>query len=131
MDKMLKMAMDGAVQNLACPTIPIYISRASKVCDLEKKIQRILNAYLFFTLKLKIMVSQFRLWKSKYADEEADQKLKEIDTKHSNNYTHVKINAECINKTKEQQAELLTNVDISDTDLLIVELPNKDKDFVF
>ena len=48
-------------------------------------------------------------------------KLKEVDQKYSN-YTHVKINADVINKSKEQQLQKLQSIDVSDTDILVVEL---------
>lgn len=72
------------------------------MADLEKKILRLLNYYLYFQLNEKsTMYKTCRLWKSNYAEEEAEAKLKEVDQKYSN-YTHVRINAEIINKSKEQ-----------------------------
>ena len=46
------------------------------------------------------MVKKSRLWKSKYEDEVAEGKLLEVDNKY-HNYTHVKINADVINKSEE------------------------------
>lgn len=47
------------------------------------------------------------------------------------NYTHVKINAEILNKTTEQEEQVLTDVDMGDSDILIVEIPKNGEDFVF
>ena len=47
-----------------CPRTT-YISRRASVQDLEKKINRVLNAYLYLELKNKSqMVTKARLWKS-------------------------------------------------------------------
>lgn len=76
------------------------------------------------------MVKKCRLWKSKYDDEEVESKLDEVDLKHSN-YTHVKINADVLNKTSEQLGVKLQDLDIGDNDILVVELPKKNGEFVF
>lgn len=63
-------------------------------------------------------------------DEEAEAKLKEVDQKFSN-YTHVKIDADILNKSEEQQEVALHDLSIGDTDILVVELPKSNGDFVF
>ena len=70
------------------------------------------------------MIKKCRLWKSKYDEELVESKLDEVDQKHSN-YTHVKINADVLNKTAEQLAVKLQDTDIGDEDILVVEFPLK------
>lgn len=65
-----------AVKNTQCPTVPIYISRALSVKDLQTKICRVLSAYIYTRLADRTTtVKKVRLWKSNYLDEEAEQKL--------------------------------------------------------
>lgn len=59
------------------------------------------------------------------------ESLENLDSKHSNNYTHIKIEGECLNLKREDKEEKLFNLPIADTDILIVETENKDGDFVF
>ena len=73
------------------------------------------------------MVSNIRIWKSKYEDTESA--IKDLDSKY-HNYTHVKINADILNITNEQKDKKLYDFDISDTDIIFIEMP-KNNDFVF
>lgn len=107
-------------------TTPIYISKCATLLELKKKIQRVLSSHLYFTLKNKsVIVSDLKLWKSNYEDREAATKIHELDKKFVN-YTRVEIDAVLLN----EMAKKLYEVEISDTDILIVETP-KGKDFVF
>lgn len=107
-------------------TQPLYISKVAMISDLEKKICRLLSSYIYCTLKNKsLMVKKIRLWRS---NEELES-LKEIDYKYSN-YTHVKIDATILNLKADQQAKKLYEIDFSDNDIMVVELINKDGDFV-
>lgn len=55
---------------------PIFISRTATVLDLQRKIQRVLSAYVYITLRNKsLMVTDCRLWK---ANEDL-HKLADID----------------------------------------------------
>ena len=120
-----------AVHNCKCSTIPIYISRSKNVKDLEAKINRILTGYIYIKKQDKSMIiKKTRLWKSKYEEAEVAAKLALVDQKHSN-YTHVKINADILNKNEEQRAIKLQDLDVADGDVLVVELPKSNGDFVF
>lgn len=70
------------------------------------------------------------MWKSRYEEGEVQAKLTQADQKHSN-YTHVKINADILNKTEEQKATKLQDLEVADTDVLVVELPKTNGDYVF
>lgn len=76
-----------------------------------------------------VMVSKIRLWKSNYDDSEAFKSIKELDQKYGN-FTHVKINATILNINDEQKQGKLYDLDIADTDILIIEMP-KANDYVF
>lgn len=104
----------------------LYISKTATVKDLEKKVLRTLMAYLYFTQKNKsINLTKVRLWKA--LDE--IQKLGEIEKKWMN-FTQAKINAECLNVSEDQKNKMLYEIDLADSDIVIVEIP-KDNDFVF
>lgn len=124
--------MKGVLQqNTKILTLPIFISRASTVKDLENKVNRCLTTYIYMKMQDKgKMIKKCRLWKSKYGEEEVESKLDEVDQKHGN-YTHVKINADVLNKTAEQLAVKLQDADIGDEDILVVELPKSNGEFVF
>lgn len=90
-----------------------------------KKLQRVLNMHLYNVVKRKdILVTKTRLWRV-----DSTEQLKELDSKYQN-YTHVQVDATVLNITDEQLAKPLHEVDISDTDIMLVEL-QKDKEFVF
>ena len=110
---------------------PIYISKADTVGDLVKKINRVLVFYLMNGLKINdVIFNEIRLWKSKYEDDShLGNILSDID-KRFLNYTHVKIKAEVINLNENKNSTKLYDLDISDHDLIFVELP-KQKEFVF
>lgn len=119
-------------QEYPVPCIPIYISRVATMKQLESKLKNVLSTFLFFVRKNKsIIVKSVRLWKSKYEPSEVQAGLESVDSKHSNKYTHVKINAEPLNLKAESQDQKLHDLAIADNDILIVELPNSDGDFVF
>jgi len=93
-------------------------------------VSRVLTTYIYFVLKNKsLMIKKCRLWKSKYEDDKAEATLQDIEAKYGN-YTHVKIDADVINKSKEQLTKKLHEIDLSDLDVLVVELPKEDE-FVF
>ena len=90
-----------------------------------------LNAYTYFTLYNKqLLIKHIRIWKSKYSEESAYSSLQEIDTKYSN-FTHYKINAEYISVNEDTQYLQLHEINISDNDILIIELPKNFDNFVF
>lgn len=105
---------------------PIFISKTATIEDLTKKVQRVLMAYLYYKLKNKSLTfTQLRLWRSN----DELKKLGELDKKYTN-FTQVKIDAEILNITADQKKKMLHEVDMADSDIIIVELP-KDGDFVF
>lgn len=71
------------------------------------------------------MVREVRLWRSNYGEEEALKQLKELESKYGN-FTHAKVDAQILNISEEQGAKKLHEIDCSDTDVLIVELPKKE-----
>jgi hypothetical protein len=106
-------------------TQPIFISKAATMKDLKTKINRVLNNYLFFVQRRKdVLISNVRIWRLN-----SDQGLAELDSKYIN-YTKTKIDATVLNLTEEQNKKQMHEVDISDNDVVIIEL-EKDKSFVF
>ena len=109
-------------------TSPIYISKCATVEDLKKKVARVLSTHLYFNVKDKsVMVKDVRLWKGNYEDH---TKVRELDKKFTN-YTSVEIDGELMNKSPEDLKKKLYEVNISDDDLLIVEMPKNNTDYVF
>lgn len=74
-----------------------------------------------------VLVAKIRLWKSNYEDPEAA--IKDLDSKYAN-YTHVKLDAQILNISDEQRGKKLFDIDFSDTDMMIIEMP-KNNDYVF
>jgi len=104
---------------------PIYISKQSTVKELGEKICRLLSGYCYMVLRNKsIIVSKVRLWVAN-----TEEGLGELDQKYVN-YTHVKLDAQVINLIDEQMKKRLHEVNMADSDTLIVEMP-KDKSYVF
>ena len=82
--------------------------------------------YLYYTLKNKsTTVTKIRLWRA--LDE--IQKLGEIEKKWTN-FTQAKINADVLNVSEDQKSKKLHEIDLADSDIIIVEIP-KDGEFVF
>jgi hypothetical protein len=74
------------------------ISRKEKIQDLEKKIIRTMNYYLYSVLKERsFMLMHIRLWKSMTNQIE---EISEWDKKFKNNYTTIKIDALPLNITE-------------------------------
>ena len=96
------------------------------------KIKICLNNYIYYTLREKsATVSDLRLWKHTELSIEEDQvvlekALREIDKKYLN-YTAVKLNANILNLTEEQQSAKLYDVELSDLEVLIVEIQKKNE----
>ena len=107
-------------------TQPIYTSKSCTVKELAAKVVRVLNGYLYFVKKNKgVMLREARLWRSNYAEEEALKSLQELESKYGN-FTHARVDAQILNISEDQLAKKLHEIDYSDTDILIVELPKKD-----
>ena len=107
-------------------TTPIYVSKTSTMKDLETKIQRVLNYYMYSSLKRRdVFLPKPRLWRANSSvSGDLDQKYV--------NYTHVKIDATVLNLSEEQRNKQMVDVDLADTDTLIVEIPKDFKtQFVF
>ena len=75
------------------------------------------------------MVKNIRLWKSNYEEAEQFKEIQDLEKKYSN-YTHVKVDGDILNINDEQKGKKLHEINYSDTDILIVEMPKKD-DYVF
>mmetsp|Transcript_31098 Transcript_31098/g.47491 ORF Transcript_31098/g.47491 Transcript_31098/m.47491 type:complete len:131 (-) Transcript_31098:2128-2520(-) len=97
-----------------------------------KKIRRILSSYLMLTLKIKnILVTNVRLWKCLYAEEKGLKDYVEKIDRDQKNYTHMKVKGEIINFSESQNSKKLYDLNIADSDLIIVELPKSGKEFAF
>lgn len=94
------------------------------------KIKICLNNYIYYTLREKsATVSDLRLWKHTQLSIEDDQtglekSLREIDKKYLN-YTAVKLDAIILNLSALQQSTKLFDVDLSDLEVVLVEIQKK------
>lgn len=79
------------------------------------------------------MVKEVKLWKSNYEDKgDLTKLLRAIDKKYTN-YTQVEIKADLLNNGPDDLHKKLCDVNLADTDTLIVETPkdNQPGEFVF
>jgi len=81
---------------------PCYISKSATITDLENKIKRILNTYMYFKQSNKnFTIKKMHVWR--YNEEDLDDILA-LDKKYID-YTSVKIDAFLLNANEEQKAK--------------------------
>tara|TARA_B110000285_G_C15128033_1_gene621600 strand:- start:2295 stop:2954 length:660 start_codon:yes stop_codon:yes gene_type:complete len=111
---------------------PIFCSKMDTLDTLRKKILRLLNGHLYFVIKEKsIMVKEIKLWKSNYEDKgDLTKLLRSIDKKYTN-FTQAEIKADLLNNGPDDLHKKLHDVNLADTDMLIIETPKNNEAGVF
>lgn len=59
-----------------------------------------------------------------------EEDLKTLEKKHKN-YTEVKLDGVCLNRTPDSEKELIEDLDVAEEDILLIELPKSLKPDVF
>ena len=96
---------------------------------IERKITRSLSYHLYNVVKDKSTVpSKFHLWKCQSTNTE--KLVKDLNHKYKN-YTHAPINGTPLNLNQRYKDTKFEDLNIFDENLLIVELPKPNNEYVF
>lgn len=116
---------NAKVFNFADPRF-ILVSRNDTLKAIELKLQKALTNYLYTVMKNKdTLIRKFRLWKSLYETAEEVFKL-ESDKSGSK-----KLDGDILNKVADKEAVVFDDLNLVDSDLIIIELAQSNGSFAF
>jgi hypothetical protein len=106
----------------------MYVSRNDTLKILEVKLSRVLGNFLYTVMKNKeTTIRKVRLWKSGYQDISDYIKLDKAWQTSSS----VKVEAECLNDVEDKDSVVFDDLNLTEEDIVIVELPKGDNVYVF
>ena len=104
------------------------MSRNDTLKILEVKLSRVLGNFLYTVMKNKeTTIRKVRLWKSGYQDISDYIKLDKAWQTSSS----VKVEAECLNDVEDKDSVVFDDLNLTEEDIVIVELPKGDNVYVF
>jgi len=106
--------------------VTIYVSKGATLDDLIRNIREPLMLRMPREHK-SVVINEIKLWK--YLGSEPDE-LVAIDKEKFRHFTHVPINAEVIAEPKDDKTKSVEDLNIAETDLVIVEIPKKKDEWV-